>query len=92
MLKSYNPVIVLADDDTLLAYKTVICDQVGRCRKDEYCGGAQAHMYQPEECGKCLFNENARCLPVEKSYDEIKRQSEILMEVAVRSGLPIMTY
>ena len=91
MLKSYNPVIVLADDDTLLAYREVVCDQRHQCVEARYCGGAQPHMYQPEECGKCPFNENACCLPVEKSYDELKRQSEILMEVAVRSDLPIMT-
>jgi len=66
MKKSYNTDIALADDDTILAGRTVICDQTNFCREAWACGGAHPHRYQPEECGHCPFNSDARCLPYEQ--------------------------
>lgn len=65
MKKTYSTFWALADDNTILYGQTVSCDSTRFCVESMYCGGAQPHMHDPNECGKCPFDKNARCIPVE---------------------------
>lgn len=42
----------------------VICDQAKICDHRITCGGAVPHEFDPNECGKCPMNSEARCVDI----------------------------
>lgn len=44
----------------------VICNQADNCDEDYMCGGATPHIFQKEECGKCPFVPEQKCIKIEE--------------------------
>ncbi len=48
----------------------VKCDSIAGCKEKLNCGGAHHHTFDPNECGKCPMNKDAKCVPVAEDKSE----------------------
>ncbi len=44
----------------------VICNKADTCQEKDFCGGAQPHYRDFNECGNCPMDKTAKCTPTDR--------------------------